>query len=172
MSITGRVNGVTPGCIWGALEPDLMLCTFGLTWRNVHFVETWVAQLHFLCFRGRKKSITEHQRVGCTSLDRGPAVQTFSNLDSSSSSFSTTQNPPPLKIIVQHHAPCADLYPCLKYNFIMLAIMHLAWQHWWSDGLFYLMGLMAPMILMALAGQVGPRKESIQITIGLVHQPH
>ena len=79
---------------------------------------------------------------------------------------------PPLKIIVQHHAPCADLYPWLKYNFTMLAIMELAWQYWWSDGLFYLMGLMAPMILMALVGQVGPRKESIQITIGLVHQPH
>ena len=85
-------------------------------------------------------------------------------------SKSTTS--PPLKIIVQHHAPCADFYPCLKYNFIMLAIMELAWQHWWSDGLFYLMGLMAPMILMALVGQVGPRKESMQITIGLVHQPH
>ena len=40
-----------------------------------------------------------------------------------------------LKIIVQHHAPCADLYPCLKYNFIMLAKMELAWQAlvvWWS----------------------------------------
>ena len=165
MSITGRVNGVTPGCIWGALEPDLMLCTFGLTWRNAHLVETWVAQLHFLCFRGR--------RVLRSTSGWDAPLWIVVRLSRHFQILTPPPPPsPPLKIIVQHHAPCADLYPCLKYNFIMLAKMELAWQHWWYDGLFYLMGLMAPMILMALAGQVGPRKESMQITIGLVHQPH